>query len=86
MPRKKENRGRKKTLTARQAKKNALAANERWRSSHTKIVNIRLNIESDSDVISKLDSVPNKTDYIRSLIREDIDNERIWGKWKSEDE
>lgn len=34
---------------------------------------IRLNAESDADVIAKLDSVPSKVGYIRKLVRGDID-------------
>ena len=33
---------------------------------------IRLRVGSDDDVIGKLESVGNKTDYIRRLIREDL--------------
>lgn len=32
---------------------------------------IRLNKEADADVIAALDAAPNKTDYIRSLVRGD---------------
>lgn len=35
-------------------------------------VSFRFNKESDKDVIERLDSVPNKTDYVRSLVRKDI--------------
>lgn len=34
----------------------------------------RLRMDGDSDVIDKLKSVPNKTDYLRSLVRQDIDS------------
>lgn len=33
----------------------------------------RLRMDGDSDVIDKLKSVPNKTDYLRKLVRQDID-------------
>lgn len=33
--------------------------------------------ESDSDIIEKLNSVENKTEYIRQLIRADIKEEKI---------
>ena len=32
----------------------------------------RLRLESDADVISRLRAIPNKTEYLRKLIREDI--------------
>lgn len=34
----------------------------------------RLRMDGDSDVIDKLKSVPNKTDYLRKLVRQDIDS------------
>lgn len=72
MAKKKENRGRKKVLTAKQRKTNALVANERWRKANTKIVTVRFRLEEDKNVLEKLDSVANKTDYIRNLIINDI--------------
>lgn len=33
---------------------------------------MRLRVDADADVISKLESVCNKTEYIRELIRRDI--------------
>lgn len=36
---------------------------------------MRLRVTSDADIISKLDSVENKTEYIRKLIREDMARE-----------
>jgi hypothetical protein len=33
---------------------------------------MRLRIGADADVIERLDSVPQKTEYIRSLVRRDI--------------
>ena len=35
-------------------------------------VNLRLNKNTDSDIIAKLASVPSKMGYIKRLIREDI--------------
>lgn len=32
--------------------------------------------KSDHDVIEKLKSVPNRTDYIRQLVRKDIEKEK----------
>ena len=39
---------------------------------HMRCFAIRLRVGSDDDVIGKLESAGNKTDYIRRLIREDI--------------
>lgn len=33
---------------------------------------IKFNAEKDADVIARLDSVPNKMDYLRVLIRQDM--------------
>lgn len=37
-----------------------------------KVIILRLNKESDEDVIEKLDEQPNKTEYVRKLVRKDI--------------
>lgn len=37
-------------------------------------VNIRLNKETDFDIIDKLNTVGNKQGYIKELIRKDIEN------------
>lgn len=35
-------------------------------------VSIKLRLDTDTDVLEKLESVPNKSDYIKLLIRTDI--------------
>ncbi|MCI5862545.1 MAG: hypothetical protein SOR59_06195 [Lachnospiraceae bacterium] len=37
-------------------------------------INIRLNKETDLDIIEKLNNVGNKQGYIKELIRKDIEN------------
>ena len=44
-----------------------------WRSKHKKAISFYIDKEYDSDIIAMLDSVDNKTDYIRQLIRADIE-------------
>ncbi len=61
-----------KKLTPRQFQKNQQAAQKRWRQQHAKNITLQFNAEADSDVLEKLSKVPNKTDYIRKLIRADI--------------
>ena len=34
----------------------------------------RLRMDGDSDVIDRLKSVPNKTEFLRKLVRQDIDS------------
>lgn len=47
-------------------------SNEKYRKKHMKRIAFYLRNEEDADVIAKLESVSNKVDYIRSLIREDM--------------
>ncbi|MBP3608120.1 MAG: hypothetical protein J6J11_07375 [Treponema sp.] len=75
MPRKKETRGgahNVKYKTKKQALKAAETQRNEWRKENTRCINVRFNIENDNDILSMLDSVPNKADYIRQLIRQDI--------------
>lgn len=50
---------------------------DRYNKAHTVNVNIRLMKNTEQDIIAKLDSVPNKAGYIKSLIRADIEKERM---------
>ena len=52
-------------------------AKKRYDRLRTKQYVMRLRIGADADVIEKLDSVPSKTEYIRSLVRQDIKVGRI---------
>lgn len=73
MPRKKETRGRKPlALTPVKKKKHNMELNNLWRKNHSRCINVRYNLEHDAEILAKLDSVPNKADYIRQLILEDI--------------
>lgn len=51
---------------------NKIETAKKWNSKHTKSIAFRFNRESDGDVIEKLQSVGNKTDYVRSLVRKDM--------------
>ena len=44
----------------------------KYDATHTRQIKLKLNIETDNDILEKLDSVNNKQGYIKSLIREDI--------------
>lgn len=48
---------------------------DRYHKAHTISIAIRIGKETESDIIQKLDSVPNKAGYIKSLIRADIERE-----------
>ena len=60
-----------KNATKETIQKNIKRSNE-WNKKNLKSVTIQLNKVSDSDVIEKLNLVSNKTEYIRQLIRKDL--------------
>lgn len=45
---------------------------DRWDRLNTRVYRIKVMTQTEQDIIAKLDSVPNKAGYIKSLIREDI--------------
>lgn len=47
-------------------------AQRKYDAEHTRQVVLKLNLKSDADVLSQLDSVPNKQGYIKELIRQDM--------------
>lgn len=47
-------------------------AQAKYDSTHCKYYTLKMNLETDSDVIEKLSSVESKQGYIKQLIREDI--------------
>ena len=47
-------------------------AKTRWDRENTVVVTMKLNKNTDADIIEKLDSVDNKQGYIKRLIREDL--------------
>jgi len=53
-------------------------ANRKYHDTHIRQIKFGFNITIDADILDKLDSVPNKTEYVKDLIRSDIkkDNEK----------
>ncbi len=51
----------------------ALAKAQKKYQEKTRTFYIRLNKETDADIIEKLETVQNKTDYIRELVRKDME-------------
>lgn len=47
-------------------------SNARWDKANTKIVALKIMKTTEADILEKLESVPNKNGYIKSLIRKDI--------------
>ena len=54
------------------ASESRLRANAKYDKTHTAGVFLKLNIETDKDILDKLSSVPNKQGYIKQLIRDDM--------------
>lgn len=50
-------------------------AQKKYVKEKTKSFSIRFNVDYDEDVIEKLESVKNKQEYIRRLVRADIRRE-----------
>lgn len=46
-----------------------------WERANIKQVKLAFNKERDNDIIEKLKEVPNNTEYVRKLIRADIEKE-----------
>lgn len=46
---------------------------DQWQKEHIKRVVVKLNKESDKDILDYLGSLPNVQGYIKSLIRKDIE-------------
>lgn len=44
----------------------------RYDSTHCRMYGLKLNLETDADIIEKLTSVPSMQGYIKQLIRDDI--------------
>lgn len=47
-------------------------ASAKYDKINTTQVNLKLNNNTDADILNKLENVPNKQGYIKELIREDI--------------
>ena len=47
-------------------------AKKKWDKENTKKLVMKLNKNTDSDIMTRLDEVPSKQGYIKSLIRKDI--------------
>lgn len=52
-----------------------LKATAKYQAANTKAYVIRLNLNTDADIIAKLDQVDNKQGYIKSLIRSDLNSD-----------
>lgn len=53
-------------------KRTGYAATKKWQAQHVKRYGFPVMMDTESDVIQKLESVPNKSGYIKDLIKKDI--------------
>lgn len=54
-----------------------IEAINRFNKEKTKCIQVRLNKNTDADILAKLEQVPSKMGYIKELIRKDIkENEK----------
>lgn len=51
---------------------NKIAYTIKYQKEHYKNLGIRLNNETDSDIIEYLETVGNKAEYVKQLIRQDM--------------
>lgn len=45
----------------------------KYDKEHTKQIMLKFNLETDADILAKLEEVENKQGYIKQLIRQDIE-------------
>lgn len=48
----------------------------KWDKTNTRHYGLKFNNNTDADIIAKLDSVPNRQNYIKELIRADLEKEK----------
>lgn len=53
------------------------AANRRYAKAHTKMYAVKVVIITEQDIYEKLEEQPSKAGYIKSLIRQDIEENGI---------
>ena len=68
-----EARERKNARQREYAKKTHYASDMKYKKSNTKQIALRLNYNTDADILEKIENVENTQGYIKSLIRADIE-------------
>lgn len=68
--------GVKKYKTIVQSRKAKYKQQQAYHERATKLVGFRFMIEGDKDVLDRLNAQSNKTDYLRRLIRKDIEDNK----------
>lgn len=49
---------------------------QKYNEANTTVVKMKLNVNTDADILRKLESVDNKTGYIKGLIRKEMNGGR----------
>lgn len=60
----------------KESKKNRTDYKNQYQKTTATRINLVFRNDSDSEIISKIKSVPNKTDYIRQLVLNDINSKQ----------
>ena len=70
---KEEMRERKNAAQREYAKRSGYASNKKYNEKNTKVYTFRVVVNTENDIIERLDKKENKAGYIKSLIRADIE-------------
>lgn len=49
----------------------------KYDKAHTRQITFKFNLKTDADILERLDSVENRQGYIKEIIRNDIEAEKI---------
>lgn len=71
-----EARERKNARQREYAKRTGYEADMKYKKNNTKQIALRLNYNTDADILAKLESVENTQGYIKDLIRADIEKKQ----------
>jgi len=70
-----EKRERKNARQREYARRTGYEANNKYNKAHTRSITIRFGLETDADILERLDAIENKSGYIKELIRRDMARE-----------
>ena len=51
-----------------------MRATVKYQKANVKMINLHLNVKTDADILAYLETLDNKTGYIKELIRKDMKN------------
>ena len=50
---------------------------DRWKKEHSVRISLRVMRNTEADILARLEAEPNKSAYLKSLIREDIKRKEV---------